>query len=361
MFPNMSSRLTQPSLSAASAPSSATGTAHRRRRTTRGIFAAPPLIAVLLLVLCSCGTGQVSPSARNFKSAGQMAGVRLTSSAPRLTETFVSPTIVEISARWKLVGGNSLAHATCPTGDYALGGGWAVPNTQAMITSSVASGATWTIGVHRTGSLSGYASVYVECLAGAISAVVTQRGFNLTATPNSLDVGGQSCDPGETLVGGGVDLSQSYGALELQAMFPQDDSPFGPPLWITTVYNHNSIAEPWTYYIECLSDVLAPTYPIFGSAQVNVTQSYPLSAGVLVGVGAAGETATAAVACPAGYEVAGGGFDYEDVGDQSNLGLGNLYSQQTTATGWEVALYVVPAYGPTTFLLNAVGVCLDFG
>jgi hypothetical protein len=361
MFPTTSPGLTQPTLPVVSAPSSAAGGAHRRHHMTRGVFAAPPLLAVLLLVLCSCGTGQVFPSARHLESAGQMTGIRLTSSAPRLTETFVSPTFVEVSERLKLVGEKSFASATCPTGDYALGGGWAVPDTQAMITSSVASGATWTIGVRKTGSLSGYASLYVECLAGATSAVVTQRSFNLSAPPNSSDVGGQSCDPGETLVGGGFDLSQSYGALELQSMYPTDDSLFGPPIWITNVYNHSSIAEPWTYYIECLSDVMAPTYPIFGSEQVNVTQSYPVSAGVLVGVGAAGDSATAAVACPAGYAVAGGGFLYEYVGAGDNLGLGNLSMQHTTANGWQAALYVEPEYGPTTFVAYAVAVCLTFG
>ena len=362
MFPTRARGLTQPTRPTASAPSSAAGTAHRRRRATRGVFAAPPLLAVLLLVLCSCGTAQASPRGTHLESMGQLTSIRSTSRVPRFTETFVSPTIVEVSERWKLIGGNGFAAATCPTGDYALGGGWVVPDTEGIVYSAQVSGATWRVGVRTIGHPVGvWATAYVECLAGAISAVVTQRGFNLNATPNSSNTGGQSCDPDETLVGGGFDLSQSNGSLELQSMLPTFDAPFGPPIWLFNVYNHNSIVEPWTYYLECLSDVMAPTYPLFGSVQVNVTQSYPESDYFPVGVGGTGDTATVSVDCPAGYEVAGGGFDYEDVAGEDNLGLGNLYMQHTTATGWQAALYVVPAYGPTTFLFSALGVCLDFG
>ena len=179
MVPIMSPGLTQPTLPAASAPSSAAGTAHRRHHVRRGLFAVPPLIAVLLLVLCGCGTAPASPRGSRLGSAEQLTDVHSTSSVPRLTETFVSPTIVEVSQRWKIIGGNGVAAATCPAGDFALGGGWVVPDTQATVMSAQVSGASWRVGLRGIGHpVLVYATAYVECLAGAVSAVVALTRFH---------------------------------------------------------------------------------------------------------------------------------------------------------------------------------------
>lgn len=199
MFPIMSPGLRQLTLPTASALASAAGTACRQRPARRGVFAAPRLVALLLLVLCGCGTAQAAPRGGHLGSADQLTGIRTTSRLPRLTETFLSPTIVEVSQRWRLIGGNGVAAATCPTGDYALGGGWVVPDTQATVMSAQLSGASWRVGLRGIGHpVLVYATAYVECLAGTISAVVTQRSTTVEVQPNSGGEALASCTGDET-------------------------------------------------------------------------------------------------------------------------------------------------------------------
>ncbi|HUY75514.1 MAG TPA: hypothetical protein VMV29_02005 [Ktedonobacterales bacterium] len=368
MFPTPCPGLTQPTQPAGNAASSTATTAHWGLSSLRSALVAPALVAVLLalvLALCSCGATQAArpssaESARQATNALATSRTSRTSNTPLFRGLFISPTIQQFSQEWRLRGGGGYAAATCPQGDYALGGGWIVPDTQASVYSAQVSGASWRVGVRAIGHpIVVFVTAYVECLLGATSATLIQRPVSTYAVPNGTAVVGDAyCNPGETLVGGGFDLSASNGSLEVQQDAPIEYGDGGDTFLFFDVENHNSIVEPFTFSAECLSDVMASRYPLAGSVQVNVSASYLYAAPAPV---TAGETETLSVACPSGSWLAGGGFNYGNSDGARAAGMGNLYSQYGTAPGWDATLYNLPAYGPATFDFTVGAVCLAFG
>lgn len=137
------------------------------------------------------------------------------------------------------------ATANCPQGEVALGGGWSVPSQNVRVFKALLTGNTWSVYVTFPGPVvnpgTAGASVvppagplvmpapvnvtvtaYVECLAGAPGAVVTQRPVEETVPPSSTtyDLFSATCNANEVAVGYSVDLSPSSANLELMATVP---------------------------------------------------------------------------------------------------------------------------------------------
>jgi streptogramin lyase len=249
-----------------------------------------------------------------------------------------TPSVHEVAHTTNLAGGSTgSVEATCPEGERALGGGWSVPAAQARVFAARESGGAWSVSVQPLGHPASTAvTVYVECLADAPRAVVTQRSASGSVPANASGVVVAACTSGETLVGGGFDLSAAPTTLELRADAPQ--TPESGVSWAVAAMNRDAAAQPVTAYAECLANVrAAPTYPGQRGTYVYASQ-----------------TGDVAVACPAGAVPAGGGLDY------TAQSIGNLYLLQATATGWHGAIYGVTGSGLISLVPTAWAVCLHF-
>jgi hypothetical protein len=268
------------------------------------------------------------------------------------------------------------ATATCPAGEVALGGGWSVPQNRInRVFAAKATGNAWSVSVtnpplkaqtaQNAATQTGMApesavfatpeaagvtiTVYAECLAGVSGAVVTQRAttqnFNPTPTDTFNDsLGGtiSLCDPGETLVGGGFDFGGSSANLELESSWPRDDV-FPVQMWVFSIRNYDTVAHSITHYAECLSGV-------------TVSATYPRQEGSFV---FANQTGTAAISCPSGSSLAGGGFQYR-MHSPGNERLGNLFSLNANSAGWQGQVLTLSGYGLYALIPLAAAVCLTF-
>jgi hypothetical protein len=167
-----------------------------------------------------------------------------------------------------------------------------VPTSQARVVAAKLNGNTWSVSVQPLGHpMSTDVTVYVECLANASGAVVTQRSASGSAPANANGVVTAACDSGEILVGGGFDLSASTANLELRTDNPQVFESAG--WWGIYAMNHDTAVHPVTAYAECLSNVSAtPAYPGYQGTYVYASQ-----------------TGGVEVSCPSGSVPAGGGLD----------------------------------------------------
>jgi len=250
---------------------------------------------------------------------------------------------------------------SCPQGEIALGGGWDMPQSARVVAAQISGANTWTVSLappqpvnsgapaQTSSRTSTTNTVYVECLAGAPGAVVTQRGTteNLAPTPTDAfndNLGGtiSLCNAGETLVGGGFDLGNPLANLELESSWPRNDiPPLNAQAWVFSVRNYDAAARPITHYAECLSGV-------------SVSASYPRQTGSFV---FASQTGTAAVPCPAGASLAGGGFQYR-MHSPGNARLGSLFSLNATSAGWQGKVLTLSGYGLYALTPLAAAVCL---
>jgi hypothetical protein len=263
------------------------------------------------------------------------------------------------------------ATATCPPGEIALGGGWSLPQTRInRVLAAKAIGNAWSVQVTNpplnaqnaaahaelapaaTPEGAGVTvTVYVECLAGASGAVVTQRPITQNFSPTPTDtfndkLGGMIslCDTnaGETLVGGGFDLGAPTANLELEVSLPDHDL-LPVPLWGFSIRNYDTVAHPVTHYAECLSGA-------------SISASYPRQDGSPV---YANQVGSATGACPTGTALAGGGFAYT-MHSPGPARLGNLYSLHATASGWQGQVLTLSGYGLFYLRPRAAAVCLTF-
>lgn len=382
MFPIMSPGLRQPTLPMASAPASAAGTSHRRRPATRGVFAAPPLLAVLLLVLCSCspstasnsptvGVGQAS-SPSSTPTAIPPVISRVTPAAtisvnktvppaatPTRKQLRPTPAIQEIAHSTTLYNDSTgPATATCPQGEYALGGGWHVPNQDARVFAALASGSTWAVSVHPLvgDDVAITVTAYVECLYNVSGAVVTRRPVSSYAAPTTSTQALGTCNTSEAPVGFGFDFGTSSANIELQQNNAVIQPGLSRPEWNFSVMNHDSVGHQVTFYLDCLSNVTVSNYPAFGNTSLldSVVVFYTVG-GDLYG----GQTQNVSVTCPAGSAAAGGGYDYME-GD-AGQGIANLYLLHASPAGWQGSLYDVQGYGLYALVFSSVSVlCLTF-
>lgn len=257
------------------------------------------------------------------------------------------------------------ATATCPPGEIALGGGWELPSPVsggptdsastagasvsiegARVFKAVLTGDTWSVYVsHPTLRVSQTLPVtaYVECLAGAPGAVVTQRVQTQEAGPERIDAVSPDCTPAasnapaEIAVGFGFDFSASPATLEFMGDAPS--SILGLYSWSIEVANHDSAASPVSAFVECLSSLKA-------SANYLATPGPSVSGGAAIHI---------QQTCPSATAVVGGGVEYH----YAILGSGNVYSQHASSSGWQSSLYASMGSSP----LGVIGVyaaCLKF-
>lgn len=260
------------------------------------------------------------------------------------------------------------ATATCPQGEIALGGGWELPSpasggsTQsasapatgasvslegARVFKAALTGDTWSVYVsHPPLSVSQTLPVtaYVECLAGAPGAVVTQRAQTEDVGPERIVAMAANCAsaangaPAEIAVGFGFDFSASPTTLEFMGDGP--DSALGIEYsWSIEVANHENAAQPVSAFVECLSNL-------------NASVSYPETRGPSVPGGAAVD---AQQACPSGMVVVGGGVLYL----YTILGGGDIYRQHASANGWRSSLYASTGSSPLD-ITGVYAACLKF-
>jgi hypothetical protein len=166
--------------------------------------------------------------------------------------------------------------------------------------------------------------------------LVTQRSAGGQVPANATGMVHAACNGGETLVGGGFDLSAAPAGLELRTDEPQTLE--GGAWWAIAAMNHDATAHPVTTYAECL-------------ANVSATPAYPGQQGGYV---YAGQTGEIGVSCPSGSVPAGGGLDY------TAQSVGNLSLLRATATGWQGAIYGVTGNGLVPLVPSTWAVCLHF-
>jgi hypothetical protein len=283
-----------------------------------------------------------------------------------LSKAPISPTVHQV-AQTATPNNPYASHftASCPQGEIALGGGWTVPQSARVVAAMITGGNTWSVSLAppplinsqtaaQTSSPSSAAAsapitIYVECLAGAPGAVVTQRAASDNLPPTAIgafndNLGGaiSLCNTGETLVGGGFDLGDPAANLELEASWPRDD--FLPvQMWVFSLRNYDTVARPITRYAECLSGVA-------------VSASYPHQEG---GFLFASQIGGAVVACPTGAALAGGGFQYR-MHSPGNARLGSQFSLSATSAGWQGQVLTLSGYGLYALTPLAAAVCLTF-
>jgi hypothetical protein len=329
------------------------------------------VVLTLLLPLAGCSAvgaqrgpspgpaQQVTPSATVLTRPSAVGTqIRGASTAPAQQVTpsaapTTGPSVHEVAQTTMLTRATLVtASATCPQGEFALGGGWDVP-TQARVFAAQLNGNTWTVSVGGyKGSITVTASV--ECLRGVGRATVTQRAFPFPAEPDTLANPFDLCNSGETLVGGGFDLGTASPTLELQETTPTVY--YHQEWWGLRVMNHDTVEHMITLYLECLSNVQrTPNCINLGlpSCQVTVQGEYPAQEGVDV---YSGEPGTVMVSCPSGTVVAGGGLYYQSGADI----VGSLYLLQAAPGGWQGAATPVTSNGLFALVSNVTAVCLSF-
>lgn len=355
---------------AASTPSSADASppspaiAHRRRRAITGELVPLVLVVALALTLFGCGTSVA-------RTVGGPPSV-IQTTLPTLTPTYlpgrpsngiqaptpvgtapvppVKPSLHEVSQTASLAGtGVGPTTATCPKGELALSEGWSIfppapgawndTNQAIRVYAAMINGATAEVYVaHPPLRITQTITVttYVECLAGAVGAVVTRRAFSPSVPAASANLLPGFCNANEIPVGSGFDLSSSPATLEFQG---SEDATFEQGVWWQFhVVNRDSMSHTITIYVRCLS-------------HVSASVSFPASHGPSV---APGTTASFQLACPSGTAVTGGGASY----DAGMHGIGTLYLQHAAPNGWQGAAYASTSSVPLTTAVAAV--CLSF-
>jgi hypothetical protein len=270
------------------------------------------------------------------------------------------------------------ATVTCPQGEYALSGGWSLPNQGdgARVIAARIDGNSWGVSVvgppltnngnvARTSPGTGLqVTVYAECLANASGAVLRQQVGTFDVSPSSPNnpLGNSMelvCDDANSVpVGIGFDFGPSQSFLDLQGISaiglgaPEGDS------WTLYVRNHDIAPHTATLYVSCLEYVTVP-YPVpqdpnnvhFMQPNVEfVVFPDPNTFGAAI---VAGKSADVQQVCPSGTLVAGGGLYYQ------GRGLGSLTVLRATSTGWEGALYAATAAGDGLYP-HVVAACLSF-
>ncbi len=263
---------------------------------TRRLLAVLASALALLLALLGCAV-----------AGGQTSGALTTpgASTPTATSAALSePAVHQVSLTVTPTSPyTSRFSVSCPHGEIALGGGWDMPQGARVVAAQITNANTWTVSLappqpvnsgastqtssqtssqtsaQASSQASATNTVYIECLAGAPGAVVTQHGStdNLAPTPTGAfndNLGGtvSLCNGGETLVGGGFDLGNPLANIELEASWPRDDI-LPVQMWVFSVRNYDTVAHPITRYAECLSGVaVSASYPRQTGAFVYASQ-----------------------------------------------------------------------------------------
>jgi hypothetical protein len=253
--------------------------------------------------------------------------------------THAPPSVHQVVNQITLSGTNSgPVVATCPAGELALSGSWAVPYASgATIQRSARSGTRgWAISVAHTSDM--LATSYADCLKDAPGATITERSASYSAPANTIKYAQIVCHTGEVVVGGG--FATQIG-VEITASAGNSAPLTG---WAVFGLNHGTSPASFSAYVECL------TYAKARSSQ-NATVSSTI---------AAGSTGSATSSpCPSGANMTGG-YDYQSAGQAFVYAMSAqrvLGDDGSSYIVWKAVLY---ANGGQSVDLRSWAVCLGF-
>jgi hypothetical protein len=225
------------------------------------------------------------------------------------------PTIHQVVGQSTLSGTSvGPAYASCPSGELALSGGWAIPSDPGnnLYRSQHAGTGSWAVYVKHASTV--VVRTYVECLANASGATIAERlAQAAVAADGGRSAAVASCTAGEVVVGGGFAASQGDVEIFGSAMLPSGE-------WDVQAKNHGGSSALVNSYEECL------TYK--GAHSSGTAIKVP-------GTSVAKDTTGSATsyACPSETSVSGGGYEYNDA-------QGLLYQMATAGSGttWTASL-----------------------
>jgi len=204
------------------------------------------------------------------------------------TGVLVPPSIHQAVNQLTLSGfGEGSVVATCPAGELALSGGWAIPyGLGATVYRSSRSGTrAWAVYVNHPSSA--LVTSYAECLKGAPGATIAERLAQITVAVNATDKADATCNAGEVVVGGGFALDQHQGVTLATFWNPAETQ------WEGHVVNLGAASTRATIDAECLA---------YRGASVQSTAF----AGLIITAGNRGSATSGA--CPSGSFLSGGAY-----------------------------------------------------
>jgi hypothetical protein len=224
--------------------------------------------------------------------------------------------------------------ASCPAGEIALSGGWAVKYTAgATILRSKRSGMRgWSVYVSFPATV--LVTVYAECLANASGATITERLAQVSVAPGGSIDAYPTCTTGEVVGGGGFALDAN---LVLYVFTNTSDTQ-----WWGKIISRSANAALAAIYAECLA--------YSGAYLAQSTNLY-----VTIPTGSTGSAASPV--CPSGTYVSGGGFVHDDESFLYAMSAQRVLSDNGSSyIAWKVLAY---AWGtsPAEFRVDAI--CLQ--
>jgi hypothetical protein len=211
--------------------------------------------------------------------------------------------------------------ATCPSGEIALSGGWAVPyDSGATVYRSSRSGThSWAVYVNHPSSA--LVTSYVECLKDATGAAIAERLAQVSVAAGAANRANPKCHAGEVVAGGGF-------AFDLHTGVGLDifDSNSSDTQWEGQLVNLGATTTLASIYAECLA---------YSGASMQATAFV----GLTIAAGNRGSAYSGA--CPSGYYLSGGGFIGQPGGSfvydtQAQLVLSDSGS---SSIAWAASLY----------------------
>jgi hypothetical protein len=239
------------------------------------------------------GTPPTSPTG----TAGS-TGPRATATPHGATATSgtpATPSVHQVINQITLSGyGDGSVVATCPSGELALSGGWAVRyDSGATVYRSSRSGAgAWSVSVNHPSTA--LVTSYAECLKDAPRATIAERRAQVSLAANTAGAATAKCNAGEVVAGGGFVFDQH---TEVGLDFFSNNA--SDTQWEGQALNFGSTAALASVYAECL-------------ASIGASMQATAFAGLRIAAGNQGSAYSGA--CPSGYSLSGGAYNDEPGG-----------------------------------------------
>jgi hypothetical protein len=286
----------------------------------------------------TAGTGQptdtaaIGTSTPGSAGGGGGGGTHRTPTPTPSPGTHASPFVHQVVNQVTLSGsGEGIVVATCPSGELALSGGWAVPYTSGTtILRSKRSGTRgWSVYVSFPSTV--LVTVYAECLANASGATITERLAQVSVAPGGTVDAYPTCTMGEVVGGGGFALDAN---VVLYVFTNKLDTQ-----WWGMIVSHSANAALATIYAECLA--------YSGAYLAQSTNLY-----VTIAAGSTGSAISPS--CPSGSYVSSGGFLHDENSFLYGMSTQRVFSDNgSTYIAWKVLAYA-RGTSPAEFRVDAI-------